>query len=886
MNKNIHEFSQTKFEKKEEILERIGIRGRLAMELASLKLPILPGFIIDADVAADLQKQKLQPVLKKQFDTFKKAVAKEMGNAENPMLCKIVISPSLAIADYPTLHNFGLVKSTIEGFNKVVGEDFGYQEMEFLLKGILEVEKRIAVLEEADQKEIDKLEKIQDQIQDHLKAHSSKISIKERQKVITACEAILPADFWEDALLQMEYCLKRISHFIDLEAKAEENENDTAILVAPMVYGNYGKDSASGTFYTRNTVTGDPELEGVFLTEEFNELEVEGKDINKIEEKYKKELKEIASIIEDKYREIRKVRFTIEKGKLWLIEQQPTANKSTQADIKILLDLYNNKKIDAAYVVNAIKPSQLTSLLHPTVDTRSLKKLDTIEGGVNGAPGAAIGRVYFDADSLIDAYKHAQLNGLDTRFILCEEATYAEDVKAIEVSTGVLSSEGGYAAHASVVARQYGKVSLVNPKLKISNNKATIDGITIKEGDLITLNVPNHGTPTILFGEADLIEPDPEKSGLIDFIAITKSQLKDFHVRVNTDSPEGAELALKFGAEGVGLCRTEHMFFDEKRINVFRQMILSSSREEREKVLKKLKVMQKKDFYGILKAMNGRPVTIRLLDAPLHEFLPHDDAERKAFLDFCNSQPGAVKISARAVKEQSEAIQEINPMLGHRGCRVAVTYPEIYAMQVESLFEAIIQLKKEGIKSHTEVMVPLIMNSNELKLILYGKKIEGQNYRGLIEIIDEVMNNAKVKDIPFKVGTMIELPASAVGAGEIARYAEFFSFGTNDLTQTTYGVSRDDSTSFMPDYTLYDLLEGNLFQLLGDGVKELIQIAVRRGRLTRPEMKLGLCGEHGATPENVAFCMDTGLDYVSCSVYSVPIAMLAVAQHELEMAES
>jgi pyruvate,orthophosphate dikinase len=370
------------------------------------------------------------------------------------------------------------------------------------------------------------------------------------------------------------------------------------------------------------------------------------------------------------------------------------------------------------------------------------------------------------------------------------------------------------------------------------------------------------------------------ESGLLDFIALTKGFVKDFQVRANAETPRDAALALSFGAEGIGLCRTEHMFFGAERINVFREMILSDSPGARKKALQKLGAMQQKDFYGILKAMAGKVVTIRLLDAPLHEFLPHNPDEKDAFLRHLAKSKN--KASKGEIAARIEALEEFNPMLGHRGCRIAVSYPEIYAMQVRAIFEAAYKLRDEKVAVHPEIMVPVVMNASELKLIAYGKKIEGASYTGIVDVEESLRAEKKARPVPYEIGTMIELPAAALGAGDIAKYGQFFSFGTNDLTQTTLGISRDDFTGFMADYTLFDLITGNPFSTLDSRVKELIALAAERGRLTRPDLVCGLCGEHGANPGNVRFCMDAGLNYVSCSPYSVPIALLAVAQAELE----
>jgi pyruvate,orthophosphate dikinase len=653
-----------------------------------------------------------------------------------------------------------------------------------------------------------------------------------------------------------------------------------------MVYGNYGKDSASGNFYTRNIVTGQKKLQGEFYQSAFDDIGAVGSDINSIEKKYLSQLEKIAGTVEDYFKEIRSIRFTIENKKLWLIDQRAVMIKSTQSVLKTLLDLYDRKVVDDRYVVAAVKPQQLNEILHPIINPDSVASMKAIEGGIAGAPGAAIGRVFFTTEALINAYKEAQLKGEDTRLILCMPATFAEDVKAIEVATGVLSSEGGYSAHASVVARQYGKVSVVMPELGVRGKKATLGDVTISEGDYLTLNVPYYGDSSIYLGTAELIEPNPAESGLLEFNELVKKHLdiQKFHVRANADSPRDSALAKSFGAAGIGLCRTEHMFFAEKRINIFREMILSNTLEERKTALDKLQGFQKTDFYKIFKTMSPFEVTVRLLDAPLHEFLPHNDTEMRKFVSYLGASQKGKPISEREIRARCEALGEFNPMLGHRGCRIAVSYPEIYEMQVRALFEAVYTLQKEGIPVHPEIMIPIIMNESELKLLIYGKKIEGGSIRGLVDVEQEVRETMKAKKVEYRIGTMIELPVAALGAGDIARYAQFFSFGTNDLTQTTLGLSRDDFNSFMPDYTQFDVLDGNPFQVLNTYVKELIELAVRRGRLTRPDLVTGLCGEHGAVPENIRFCMQTGLNYVSCSSFSVPIAALTIAQLNIEQA--
>ena len=876
MKKNIHFFAKSEANLKPQVLERIGIRGRLAMELADLDLPILPGFLIDADVAMHLEDFNIWAALKPWFDRLAKLTGKTYGDADNPMLVKIVISPNLVIAQYPTLHNYGLTDTMLPGFVRYVGENFAWHEQQFLTRGNLEIELAIAELEEKDKE----VKAFKQAIKDLDKDLDSTMDARKRKESLGRYKAMLPAGFFKDPFDQLEIALKRISHLLAIN---DQNQQDTALLIQPMVYGNYGKDAFYGQFFTRNIVTGNKEIQGEYFQNKFNALGASGSDISKVSKNYHDDMEKIARKVEDHFKETRSIRFTVENKRLWLIDQRSVMAKSTQADIRLLLDLHGRKIVDDAYVVKNIKPGQLNEILHPIIDFSSVKGLPILTGGITGAPGAAIGRIYFNTERLLDAHKLAQQKGTDTKMILCLAASFAEDVKAIEVATGVLSSEGGYSAHASVVARQYGKVSLVKPEMKIKETSATIGSRTIKEGDYITLNVPFYGAPSMYIGKAELIEPNPEESGMLDFLKLVDKFVTHFTVRANADKPRDAALARKFGARGIGLVRTEHMFFEEKRINVFREMVLSDSVEERRKALAKLQPMQKADFYKLFKIMEDYPVIIRLLDAPLHEFLPHNDQELEKLMKHLNTGKSASKkVPEKVVRARSEALHEFNPMLGHRGCRIAVSYPEIYEMQVRAIFEAVYTLRKEGVKVEPEIMIPIIMNESELKLIIYGKKIEGKHIRGLVDVEREVRESYKAKAVPFKIGTMVELPAAALGAGDLAHYAQFFSFGTNDLTQTTIGLSRDDFNSFMPDYTQFDLLEGNPFQNLNPQVKELIAMAVKRGKMTRPDLEVGLCGEHGAIPENIRFCMEAGLDYVSCSPYQVPLSKLAIAQLNIE----
>ena len=892
MDSRLHFFSQKDVIPSKIDPELLGIRGRQANEFAELGFPILPGFIIDTEMASGLDPKTIRKDILDLLVKCGKLAGKNYGDKENPMLLKVIISSNMAITTFPTLHNFGLARPTIDGFAKWVGADFAVNEVLFLIHGMLIIEERIKDIEKKDKEKEEiagKLKFLKRVLgfkgpSNELNSEEDKTPLPKRKSALEYMDEYakyFPKGFFDDTETQIMAALDEISKMLN---KDEQNDTDTAIMIQPMVYGNYGKDSCSGYFYSRNVITGEKKLQGNYYTGKFNEIGETGHEINKIDPAHLKQLEKIAWTLEDKFKEIRQVRFTVENSKLWLIEQRLVDHKSTQADLKLLLDLCKRKVVDTSYVVKTIDPLRLNEILHPVINPASVKGFKSWKGGIAGAPGAAIGRVFFSTNALLEAKKAAAQHGEDESLILVVESSFAEDVKAIEVSRGVLTAEGGYSAHASVVARQYGKVSLVSPVLKIKGTKATLGEFSFSQGDYITIDVPFYGQSTVYLGVADLIEPDPKESGLLEFIDMTKSFLKKFHVRCNADTPKDAHLALSFGAEGVGLCRTEHMFLKEDRINVFRDMLLSDDKKERQKILDKLQVMQREDFYGIMKVMEGKEVTIRLLDSPLHEFMPQSNDSIADYIAHVEkvkkTKPSKADITARI-----EALHELNPMLGHRGCRIAVSYPEIYAMQVKAIFEAAYKLRAEKIDARPEIMVPIVMNMSELKLIAYGKKIEGSNYSGIVDIEENFRKENKLKEIEYTIGTMIELPAAALGAGEIARYGRFFSFGTNDLTQTTLGISRDDFTAFMPDYTLFDLIDGNPFSTLDSRVKELISIATSRGRLTRPDLVCGLCGEHGANPANVRFCMDTGLDYVSCSPYSVPIALLAVAQAEIEKAE-
>jgi len=845
--------------------EKIGIRGRRAVDLAMMGLPIVPGFIIDSELTMKLPKVNLKEMLKTYVGQIEKETKKKYGDTKKPLMLKVVLSSDLNTPYFPSIHNIGMNEKTVEAFGAFTGMEFAYGEYLFLLRNLAG---KIYDINESDKKKIEgKL--------------SKKPKVDELRKVIAAYRNLLGEKFSEDVYDQLGLILKGASQkYCDSDIDVD---NSMSIMVQAMVYGNFGKNSYSGNYYTRNIITGDPEIQGNFLQNEFDPGEGKGKPIDKIDKKYYDKFSEIAKKVEDNFKEIRNIKFTIEEEDFWLVEQREVDEKSTQSQIKNLLDLASRGVVSNEYLINNIKPNQLNELLHPVIDPRTVKTVKKIQGGIAGSTGAAIGRVYFSTPKLLEEHKKAIMKGGDTNMILVMPASYAEDVKAIEVAKGVITTEGGFSSHAPVVARSLGKVAMVQPDMKIRGNTFILAGKTVKEGDYVSINVPYYEAPTVYLGRVGLIEPDFKKNGLLEFLEIVESHIDNFNVRANADLGRDALVARDFKAKGIGLCRTEHMFFNEKRIMKFREMIVAGDEKERRKALEVILPMQRSDFYDLFKIMEGMPVTIRLLDAPLHEFLPRNEASMNEFIKYMQTRNKGIKpAEIRAICEEKG---EMNPMLGHRGCRVAVTYPEIYEMQCRAIFEAACMLKKEGVTVKPEIMIPIVMSEQEIKFLKNGKRIEGTEVKGIRDIKNEVLEEYGVDDIEYHVGTMIELPAAALGAGNIAQYAEFFSFGTNDLTQTTYGLSRDDSNSFFPSYSLFDLMKLNPFKYLGIEVKELISVAALRGRLTRPDIKLGLCGEHGANPDNIRFCIEAGLNYVSCSPYSIPLAKLGVAQYNVEMKE-
>jgi pyruvate, orthophosphate dikinase len=636
----------------------------------------------------------------------------------------------------------------------------------------------------------------------------------------------------------------------------------TGVNVQAMVFGNMGDDSATGVAFTRNPSTGDPEIFGEYLVNAQGEDVVAGvrtpQPISKLAETMPEvyaQFHTIAKQLEAHYRDVQDVEFTIERGKLWMLQTR-NGKRTGAAAVKIAVDLVREGVIDRATAVQRVEPAALDQLLHPMIDPQARKTSHALTVGLPASPGAASGRAVFDPD---EAEKLA--NGGE-KVILIRVETAPEDFHGMVAAQAILTARGGMTSHAAVVARGMGKPCVAGAgELRVSyaDQSVSVNGNVIRKGDWITLD---GGTGEVFAGRMPTVEP--ELSGDFATLMSWADEFRTLGVRANADIPRDAKVARQFGAEGIGLCRTEHMFFEGDRIDAVREMILADTLEERQAALAKIEPLQQSDFEGLFREMAGLPVTIRTLDPPLHEFLPHEEPEMVALA-------AKLGVDVQKVRSRIENLHEANPMLGFRGCRLGIMYPEITEMQARAIFKAAVAVKREGIIVHPEVMIPLVGNVTELKM----------QEDVVRRIAAEVMAESG-ETISYLVGTMIELPRAALTADEIAQSAEFFSFGTNDLTQTTLGLSRDDAGRFLPAYVEKKLMTDDPFQSIDQrGVGQLVQIGTERGRSTRPNLKVGICGEHGGDPASVDFFHRSGLNYVSCSPYRVPIARLAAAQAAL-----
>jgi len=862
----------------------LGGKGANLAEMRKLGLPVPPGFTISTEVCDLFYKNKKKIISKvlnsinKELKNIEKDSGKKFGDLKNPLLVSVRSGARISMPGMmDTILNLGLNDKTVTALanktsnmrfakdsyrrfiqmyaNIVMGvENYNFEELienYKLTKGVL-------LDTDLDENDWDGL------INDFKKVIKKKTKKNfpqdVKEQLIGAIYAVLLS--WESHRAKVYRKLNQIpSHW------------GTAVNVQSMVFGNMGNNCATGVVFTRNPSDGSNDIFGEYL------INAQGEDVvagtrtpqyitkkARINAKEKllsmeetmpsvyKQLKKILLKLEKYYKDMQDIEFTVENNKLWLLQTR-SGKRTAKSAVKIAVDLVKEKLISKKEAVLRIEPNSLDALLHPTLNENS--NINVIAKGLPASPGAASGKVVFSSDEA------ERLNGMMQNTILVRAETSPEDIHGMHAAKGILTAKGGMTSHAAVVARGMGRpcVSGSNEiEIDYENKLFKTKDFEIKEGDIITID---GSTGRIILGEVKTVKP--EISGHFSKLMRWTDSFRKLKVRTNSETPLDSKIARDFGAEGIGLCRTEHMFFDEERILSVREMILSKSKKDRSNALSKLLPHQKKDFIEIFKIMNGLPVTIRLLDPPLHEFLPKNQTE-------ISEVAKSLNISIREVEKRISELHEHNPMLGHRGCRLGISFPEIYEMQCKAIFEALVDCKKNKIKSTMpEIMIPLVSTEAEIKIM-----------KDLVIRVAKKTQNENKTNIDFLVGTMIELPRAAIKAKDIAKHAEFFSFGTNDLTQTTFGISRDDSGKFLNDYIENKIFDIDPFISIDDGVGDLIKLASSRGKKQNKKIKLGICGEHGGDPKSIEFCAKVGLDYVSCSPYRVPIARLAAAQAQLK----
>jgi len=877
-------FGDGNAEGKAGLRDLLGGKGANLAEMANLGLPVPPGFTIPTSVctyfyAHDKSYPKeLKAQVEKALDHIGKLTGKAFGDARNPLLVSVRSGGRASMPGMmDTVLNLGLNDKTVEALAEMSGDRrFAYDSYRRFITMYSDV---VLGFEHHHFEDIlDTFKDGQGYTLDTDLTGDDWVDLVGRYKDAVARET--GQDFPQDPHAQLWGAIGAVfSSWMNARAVTYRRLHDipeswgTAVNVQAMVFGNMGETSATGVAFTRNPSTGESKLYGEFLINAQGEDVVAGirtpQDITEYARKESgsdkasmevampeafKELTRIYTLLEKHYRDMQDMEFTVEQGKLWMLQTRG-GKRTAKAALRIAVELANEGLISKKDAVSRIDPASLDQLLHPTIDPSATR--DVIATGLPASPGAAAGEIVFSSDEA------AKLQADGRNVILVRIETSPEDIHGMHAAEGILTTRGGMTSHAAVVARGMGKPCVSGcGTIRVDYGRGTmsIGSRTFKTGDVITID---GSLGQVLAGRMPMIEP--KLSGEFGTLMGWADSVRKLGVRVNADTPEDARAAIKFGAEGIGLCRTEHMFFEETRIRTVREMILAEDEQTRRAALSKLLPMQRADFVELFEIMKGLPVTIRLLDPPLHEFLPHTQAEIEEVARAMNTDP-------RRLADRARDLAEFNPMLGFRGCRLAIAYPEIAEMQSRAIFEAAVEAgKRTGKAVGLEVMVPLIATKAEFDLVKARIDATAQS----------VMKETGTK-LSYQVGTMIELPRAALKAGEIAATAEFFSFGTNDLTQTTYGISRDDAASFLGIYQSQGIIPADPFVTLDrDGVGELIRLAAERGRATRSKLKLGICGEHGGDPASVAFCHDAKLDYVSCSPFRVPIARLAAAQAAL-----
>ena len=851
--------------------EILGGKGANLAEMTHIGLPVPRGFTVTTEACNKYYEDKevlndeIISQIKEKVTELEDVTGKKLGDATNPLLVSV---RSGARASMPgmmdTVLNLGMNDEVAESFSKVTSNPrFVYDSYRRFIQMFADVVKGFP--KSSFERLFDKIK------EDKNIEYDTDLTAEDLKEVIEIYKdeykKFAKTNFPQDPEEQLIEAVKAVFRSWNNDrAITYRRLNDipsawgTAVNVQEMVYGNKGETSGTGVAFTRNPATGENKLYGEYLMNAQGEDVVAGirtpKSIETLKEvmpECYEEFKRICKILEDHYRDMQDMEFTIEDGKLFMLQTR-NGKRTAKAALKIAVDLVNEGMITKDEALLKIEPKQLDQLLHPNFDNESLKAAKVIATGLAASPGAATGKLCFTAEDVIKMH-----NSGEQDLILARLETSPEDIEGMNLAHGILTVRGGMTSHAAVVARGMGTCCVSGcGSIIVDEETKTLtspDGTVYKEGDYISLD----GSTGNVYGEK-IKTVDPDISGDFETIMNWADEVRKLQIRTNADTPRDALQARKFGAEGIGLCRTEHMFFEEERIFNFRRMITADSEKVREEALEKILPYQRNDFEGLFRAMDGYTVTIRFLDPPLHEFLPHTEEEIIPLAKSLGMTPDALK-------NRVESLKEFNPMMGHRGCRLAITYPEIARMQTRAVIEAAINVKKEGKVVIPEIMIPLIGTVNELK---YVKNI-------VVTTAEKIIKETGV-DLKYEVGTMIEIPRAALIADEIAKEAEFFSFGTNDLTQMTFGFSRDDASKFLNDYYKKKILEQDPFATIDqEGVGKLVSMATELGRKTRPSLHLGICGEHGGDPKSIEFCHKVGLDYVSCSPYRVPVARLAAA---------
>ena len=845
----------------ENLREKIGTSGYSQLQLAALNIPVNPGFIIEISKLKEHPQDKIRRILDRGIQTIEKETGRKFGDKKSPLLLKVSLSPGIILETAPTVPYFGLNNQTVQSIAAIYDQDYAFTAYSIFIQ---EFSPRFMKIDERE-----------------LNHHITSSPKTDSKTICGRLLADVIPDFPQNPYNQIETALYGMAN--TYLADPLNHDIPASIIIQAIPYGNRETPSFHGSFITRDPKTGDPRLSGNFTRGENIDDQNQVQEIHMLDQNIIDKFEEIAGILEGFFLDIRQVEFFIENGKIYVIKLKDVEDKSVITRLRILGDLHKENQISDEEFIKSISPGELNSLLYATINQESVKETASVQGGITGSFGATSGRIYFSTEKLIEAFWQAKADESDTSLILLKRSTFAEDVQAVEIGNGVITSEGGYTSHAPIVARSLGKPAIILPDIVFGDNHVSIGNHIIKEGQYISMEITDSAPPVIYFGKAELEYPDIEKSGIKNLLDKAKQFAMGIKIYANADNPKEARYARHLGADGIGLCRTEHMLLKNNRIYDFRELLITREKTDKTVVLERIKSFLTSDFEELFEIMNGMPLTIRLLDAPLHEFLPSDEEELNRTLAHFSKMPA--NMSKEDIFQSFTRLKETNPMLGHRGCRVGISTPEIYDIQTSAILEAALKVKKEKkIDVQPAIMIPLIMSQEEMYLIKNGQKLEGkENVKGVIGIIREFMRNHQLERQPFtvRIGAMIELPAAALSADEIAKQAEFFSFGTNDLTQTTMGLSRDDINSFLPTYTEMDIWKSDPFQDLAKPVKTLISEAIRSGRQVRPDLQTGICGEHGANPEVIKYCLKIGMDYISCSPSGIPIAILTVAQSNL-----